>query len=186
MMVPEIVTRRRLTLKDYEQLPDDQDYEIVDGALYLAPRARLGHQVISASLTALIFGYCENRNLGAVIPDTDLIIDDRNTYLSPDIMYFEGDRFASVRKDDWLRIIPDLAIEILSPSSEIYDRRTKRRVYAEIGVANYWIVDPRRLALFEHVLQPDGTYDENRVGGDEVFRPRLFPGLDIDVAQLLR
>jgi Uma2 family endonuclease len=186
MMVPEVVTRRRLTLADYEQLPDDQDYEIVDGALYLAPRARSEHQVISSRLNFILYGYCESRKSGAVIPDTDLIIDDRNTYLSPDIMYFEGDRFANVRKDDWLRLIPDLAIEILSPSSEIYDRRTKRRVYAEIGVANYWIVDPRRQALFEHVLQPDGTYDENRVGGDEVFRPRLFPELEIDLTRLFQ
>jgi Uma2 family endonuclease len=186
MMVPEVVTRRRLTLADYEQLPDDQDYEIVDGALYMAPRARSEHQLISAKLTSILLVCCESRKSGAVIPDTDLIIDDRNTYLSPDIMYFDGDRFASVRKDDWLRLIPELAIEVLSPSSEIYDRKTKRRVYAEIGVANYWIVDPRRQALFEHVLQPDGTYDENRIGGDEVFRPRLFPGLDIDLAQLFR
>jgi hypothetical protein len=40
MMVPEVITRRCLTLADYEELPDDQDYEIIDGVLYLAPSAR--------------------------------------------------------------------------------------------------------------------------------------------------
>lgn len=42
-MVPAELIGRRLTLADYEALPDDQDYEIIDGVLYVAPRARYDH-----------------------------------------------------------------------------------------------------------------------------------------------
>ena len=37
---------------------------------------------------------------------------------------------------------PDLVVEILSPSSRRYDRVTKLRWYAQLGVPEYWLVDP--------------------------------------------
>jgi Uma2 family endonuclease len=37
-----------------------------------------------------------------------------------------------------------LAVEVLSPSTARYDRFTKRRLYQEVGVAQYWIVGPER------------------------------------------
>jgi Uma2 family endonuclease len=42
---------------------------------------------------------------------------------------------------------PDLLVEILSPSNWLYDRREKIQAYQEAGVAEYWIGDPRALAI---------------------------------------
>lgn len=43
VMVPQAILQRRLTLDDYLGFPDDQRYEIVEGVLYVAPRARSPH-----------------------------------------------------------------------------------------------------------------------------------------------
>ena len=186
VMVPEKVMQRRLTFQDYQALPDDQDYEIVDGVLYVAPRARSGHQVTANRLAVILTVHTESRGIGTVVPDTDLIVTDRDIYVSPDIMYFAGDRFNGINRDDWIRIIPDLVVEVLSPSTEDYDRRKKRETYARLGVPHYWMVDYRSRRVMECVLQPDGAYQERTIQAGEPFRPALFSELEIDLVQVFR
>ncbi len=184
VMVPEKVLKRRLTYEDYQSLPDDQDYEIIDGVLYVAPRARPLHQIVVYRLAGIIDVHAKQQNLGVPIPDTDLIVKERDIYVSPDIMFFRADRFATLNRDEEIRIIPDLIVEVLSPISEDYDRQTKKRTYAQLGVQHYWIVDPRKQAITECVLQPDGEYRERVTGSDDNFRPAVFPELQIEPAKL--
>ncbi|MGH2459191.1 MAG: Uma2 family endonuclease [Chloroflexota bacterium] len=186
VMVPEKVMRRRLTFQDYQALPDDQDYEIIDGVLYVAPRARSGHQAAANELAALLTIHTRDHGLGRVVPDADLLVADRDIYLAPDIMYFEKGRFEEINRDDWIRIIPDLVVEVLSPSTEEYDRRRKREIYAQLGVRHYWMVDHRGRAVIECVLTSDGAYQERTIQAGDPFRPVLFPDLEIDLIQVLR
>jgi Uma2 family endonuclease len=182
--VPEAIMGRKLTLEDYCALPDDQDYEIVNGVLHVSPRPRPRHQQIAGELLFLLM-LEQKRGAGTVVPDADLIVDERNTYVSPDLMFYAGDRYATVDPNEMLRLIPDLIVEVLSPSTSDYDRTTKRDVYAGIGVAHYWAVDGDRRAVTEHVLQADGTYHTRTVRAPEVFRPALFPHLEINLTQVL-
>jgi Uma2 family endonuclease len=183
--VPQSVVRRALTLEDYEALPDDNDYEIIEGVLYVSPRARPLHQQIALRL-GMMLGGLEEQGLGVVIPDADLIVDARNTYVSPDLMWFEGSRFEAVDRLSYIRITPDLVVEVLSPSTRDYDLGTKRETYARLGVKHYWIADPERRAVLENVLQEDGTYLESTMRAPEVFRPVLFPELELNLARVFR
>ena len=185
-MVPELITRRRLTLADYEALPNDQDYDIIDGVLYVSPRARPDHQIVANEFAVILTVHARDRGLGVVVPNADLIVDDRNTYISPDIMYFTAERFASIDRQTWIRTIPDLVIEVLSPSTEDYDRQTKLRTYAALGIPHYWIADARTHVVAENVLQPNGRYQERVIGPDGIFLPVLFPDLEIDLARTFR
>ncbi|MBI3974734.1 MAG: Uma2 family endonuclease, partial [Chloroflexi bacterium] len=118
---------------------------------------------------------------GEVVPDADLIIDERNTYISPDVMYFAGDRYALINPNEQIRIIPDLVVEVLSPSTDRHDLITKRRLYAELGVPHYWIADADRNTVRECVLGADGQYAERVFTEGDVFEPSLFPGMRIDL-----
>ena len=82
--------------------------------------------------------------------------------------------------------VPDLIIEITEPATSARDRGLKLQRYAATGVPHYWIVDALEKTVEERILGLDGygepvTY---RAGG--VFRPTLFPGLEIEVAGLWR
>ena len=101
-------------------------------------------------------------------------------------MSFTGNRFAPVDRDDWIRQIPDLVVEVLSPSTQDYDCGTKRQTYAQLGVAHYWIVDPRLRTITQCVRQSDGSYHDRTIGEGEVFHPRLFPDLEVDLAQIFQ
>jgi Uma2 family endonuclease len=182
--VPEIVVQRRLTLADYEALPDDADYEIVDGILFVAPSARPRHQVVANRFAHQLTTLVQSTGSGEVVPDADLIVDERNTYISPDIMYFAGDRFAHVDPDEMIRIIPDLVIEILSPGTDLYDLSTKRRLYETLGVPHYWIADAQAKTVRECVLDTSRQYVERLIAAAERFEPALFPGLRIDLQRI--
>jgi Uma2 family endonuclease len=186
MMVPEVITRRKLTLADYEALPDDQDYEIIDGVLYMSPRPRPHHQVVANRLAVAITVHVERGGLGTVVPDADLIVDDRSTYISPDIMYFGADRYRSINPTDWIRTNPELVVEVLSPGTERYDLNRKRELYRDLRVPHYWIVDAGEHTVRENVLQPDGQYRERTIGPNGPFRPELFPELEIDLSRVFR
>lgn len=184
VMVPEQVLQRRLTFEDYQQLPDDQDYEIVEGRLYMAPRPRPEHQVVANRCAVALTVHVEPTGLGLVIPDADLVIPDRDIYISPDIMVFLGERAAALERRGWIRSVPDLVVEVLSPTTEDYDRTTKRRIYAELGVPHFWMVDPRSRSITECVLESSHTYRERSVAAPETFHPELFPDLAIDLSRL--
>lgn len=184
-MVPEVITRRRLTYDDYLALPDDQDYEIIDGVLYVSPRARPDHQRVSNRIAFLLTLTLEQRGLGVVVPDADLIVDEHNTYVSPDIMFFWTPRFADVNPAEQIRIRPDLIIEILSPSTDRYDLVTKRQTYARLGVPHYWIADPSHGTIIEHTNPADSDYSAVRTAGpNALFHPALHPDLAVDLSQV--
>lgn len=186
MVIEATASARRLTLEDYNALPDepDCDYEVIDGVLYVTPRARPGHQAIQTALVFELVGYVRPAKLGQVIPDADLIIDGRNTYISPDIMYFSAEKWAQIDPREQIRIAPDLVVEILSPSTARKDIVKKRRQYAAIGVPSYWIVDPEGLGMLELTLGEDSHYTEREIEQSEPFKPALFPDLEIDLTKL--
>ncbi len=185
--VPEQVMGRRLTFEDYQALPDDQRYEIVKGVLYIAPRPRLLHQIAASRVAFQLGRQVEARQLGTVAWSCDLVIPEHDVYAAPAIMFFAGDRFSEVDPEGWIRIIPDLIVEVSSPSTDMYDERTKRQIYAEIGVPHYWRVDPSSRTVVESVLGGDGRFQEHtwRAGqGAEKFSPALFPHLQLDITSI--
>ncbi len=187
VMVPQQVLKQpRLTFEDYQQLPDDQAYEIIGGRLYVAPRPRPRHQIIANRLAYVLTGAVDERGLGTVVPDADLILTGDDVYVSPDIMVFLREQARALPADGWIRTVPDLIVEVLSPSTEDYDRTTKRECYGGLGVAHYWMADAQSRSVTECVLGADGRYRERTIMAGEPFVPQLFPDLTIDLTKLFQ
>ena len=99
---------------------------------------------------------------------------DRTTSLQPDVLVARPADFGPKN----LPVAPLLAVEVLSPSTRLYDLNTKRSRYEQMGVPSYWIVDPSgpgALTAFE--LDGEGRYRQvAHVEGDEEFvATRPFP-----------
>ena len=90
-------------------------------------------------------------------------------------------RFAQIDPNTMIRIVPNLVVEVLSPSTDLYDLSTKRRLYEQLGVSHYWITDAQANAVRECVLGADGQYAARLVTAGEPFEPALFPDLQIDL-----
>lgn len=110
------------------------------------------------------------------------IRDDRG--VMPDVQFFRrGGRPVPDRGLD--RGAPDLAAEVISPSSGRWDRVVKLAWYASIGTPEYWIVDPAKASVERFLLEADGTLQfAEALEGDVRFTPDAFRDLEIDLAQL--
>jgi len=121
-------------------LPDDGNrYETVHGELLVTPAPRALHQrVVRRLLTALDLYLTENR-VGEVFASPADISWGPDVLVQPDVFVADLDE---ARTLDWSRMRHLLlAIEVLSPTTARADRFTKRRLYQEVGVPAYWIVD---------------------------------------------
>lgn len=127
----------RYTVDDLEQFPHDGNrYELLDGMLIVTPAPERAHQLVAARimgrLMAALAGVADVAGPGAVVRMP-------GTQLEPDVLV-QPARFAHVRK--WVDVTEHwLAVEVLSPSSRIYDREFKRDAYFALGVRQVWLVD---------------------------------------------
>ena len=84
----------------------------------------------------------------------------------------------------WTRWVPQIVVEVVSPSGEDRDYVEKREEYLHIGVLEYWILDPKRRRML--ILRRAGDlWEENVLGEDGVHRTELLPGLEARVGELL-
>jgi Uma2 family endonuclease len=103
----------------------------------------------------------------------------------PDVQFYRrGNDAVRDQEQGLVRGRPDLVVEVVSASSRRFDRVKKLRWYAQLGVPEYWLVDPETRTLERLVLQ-DGAYViADALEGDETFRPEGFEGLVIPLARL--
>jgi Uma2 family endonuclease len=103
----------------------------------------------------------------------------------PDAQFYRAGNQPGVEQDAGLvRGRPDLVVEVVSPSSKRYDRVKKLHWYAQLGVPEYWVVDPEA-QMVERLALREGVYAiVESLGGDDVFRPASFDGLEIPLAKL--
>lgn len=135
-------------------LPDDGNrHETVHGELLVTPAPQLRHQRILRRLLLGLSRYLDDEPVG------ELFMSPADISWGPDILV-QPDLFvaslAETRTDDWRRVKTLLlAVEILSLSSLRADRSVKRRLYQEVGVPQYWVVDPHHQAI--EVWTPDAA-----------------------------
>jgi len=127
------------TVDDLEKFPDDGNrYELLDGVLLVTPQAAAGHQVVVSRIQGELIVALQKPGLAHVVGPGAVERRPR-TQLQPDILVYPA-RFSP--KTDWGKITEHwLAVEVLSPSSRIYDREFKRDAYFALGVQQVWLVD---------------------------------------------
>ncbi len=191
----------KLGLADYLSFGIDEhrEREIIRGKLYSSPKPYLNHQVILSRLTILLSRYVESMGDDdrQVVYHSDLLIDSRNTYVSPDLMYFNKEQMPALvqiaRAGERISIdvaFPVMVAEVLSEYTRDRDLVAKPDEYEQAGIRHYWIIDPQERSFREFVLdETTGRYRMFASAGG-VARPKLFadnePPFDLDLDSLFR
>jgi len=169
---------------DIWDVPDDHlRYEVIDGDLYMTPALGWSHQYSLGELHVLLHNWVLGRSLGYVVEAPIGVVLDEENGVEPDLIYISRER-AGIIGERGVEGAPDLVVEVLSPSTEARDRGVKLRRYAAAGVAYYWLLNVRARALEAYVLGEQGYEPAGVYGSGSVFRPVLFPGLEIAVDTL--
>ena len=132
------------TLDELHSLPDDRNkYELVHGELFVTPAPTVDHETIIARLARLLDPYVAANDLGYVFRPR-AVVQHAGSEVEPDLMV----RQAPAPRSRWDEApVPILVVETLSPSTRRRDRHQKRDFYLEVGVEEYWIVDPDARAI---------------------------------------
>ena len=178
--------QKKWTYDEIAALPDDKLRELHDGVPIIMPSPTPRHQELYRALVKFIEAWIDGGGQGLLYyQPVDLKIDDSKA-LVPDLLYYAtNDRSAIVSENGkYLVGVPDLVVEIISPSSQNTDRFYKFEVYAEIGVKYYWTIDPE-FWIFQAFRLVEGEYRfEASLSDEGEFAPELFAGLKIPMAQL--
>ncbi len=179
------LVRPHLTYEELSRLPaDGHRYELFDGEAYMCPSPTSRHQRVLGRLH-LVFGAGIPEGAEVFIAPLDIVLSP-STALQPDLLVVLPKNARIVR--DVIRGVPDLVVEVLSPSTAAIDRGLKMETYARHGVPEYWIADPEK-EQFE-VYRLDRKAVAYRLGGiyrrgDKV-TTTLLPGLEVNVAGIFR
>ena len=185
-------TSMRYTYADYLTWLDEKRRELIDGFIHLMSAPVRRHANVSMTLSLLIGSFIKKKRGQCRIYhapfDVRLPIhgstDDDKVYdvVQPDICVI-----CDLTKLDDKGCIgaPDLVVEVLSPSSLMYDCHYKFDLYEKAGVREYWIVNPKEKTIHVFLLKPDGTFDKGTIFESGQKAPvSIFDGLTVDLDEL--
>ena len=190
MATKPIVTGTRMSVAEFLDLPDTEErnkMELDDGELYIMPRPRPLHQFLLYWLGWHIANYIQSfgEPPAEVYPDVVVILSrDPRRVLAPDLaIILAGNPYRII--GGYFEGVPDIVVEVLS-SDRNRDLIRKRQIYAEAGVAEYWIFDPVNDTALLLELR-DGDYVSRGIltAHDTLTTP-LLPDLAIPLAELFR
>ena len=148
---------KKWTVEDYLLLGEmNTSCQLINGELIISPAPTPYHQTISKRVFKLLDKAAEISGDVFYAP-IDLYIDKRNV-IQPDLIYVSKEN-VSIITNRGIEGVPDLVVEIISPSNVFTDRNTKKKKYQEIGVKEYWIIDPgnRTLEIYTNIQEDQDT-----------------------------
>jgi Uma2 family endonuclease len=129
------------TIEELLALPDDGvRHELLEGAHVVTPAPEYPHQAVLGEFYGVLLRSLEGHDeLQPLSSPADIVLSPR-TLVQPDLFVIRKQQGHIIKR--WSEVgVPALAIEFLSPTTAARDRGTKRRIYQQAGVAEYWIVD---------------------------------------------
>jgi Uma2 family endonuclease len=179
----------KLTYDDFVQFPDDgKRHELIDGEHYVTPSPNTKHQQISGNLHLLIRAWLEEHPVGQIFYAPYDIVFTQFDVVEPDLVYLSNERAAQVITAQHARGVPELVIEIGSPSTRKRDETIKRRLYERAGVSEYWVVDPE-IDIIRVYRRGDAGFGRpaelSRDAGD-VLTTSLLAGLELPLVRIFK
>ena len=168
---------------EYLALNTNQLVEFSNGFIEVLPMPTIYHQRIVAFLYNALLAFTAAGRLGEVLFAPLRVQLWPGKYREPDLMFMKGEHESRITDDFWIGA--DMVFEVLSDDDRRRDLETKGQEYAQAGIPEYWIVDPRLKRIT--VLWLDGTvyavHGEFAEGTDAT--SRLLEGFKVNVAAAL-
>ncbi|HUR54756.1 MAG TPA: Uma2 family endonuclease [Gemmataceae bacterium] len=164
---------------------EDRDslYEIVNGERVEKAMGTY-ENVLAGNLYAALHGWLVNNPIGRATIEVMFDIPNRNHDLRPDVAFVSFDRWPQSRgiprANAW-PVVPDLAVEVVSPTDDMQDVFERVGTFFDIGVRAVWLVVPGRDIVFVH----SALLDARLIGrGGALADDAVLPGFRLPVADL--
>jgi len=177
----------KLTYDDFLLFPDDgKRHELIDGEHYVTASPNTKHQEVLGNLHVLLRGWLDVHPIGRVFFAPFDVVFTRFDVVEPDLLYMSTARAAEILTTANVQGVPELVVEIGSPSTRKRDETIKRRLYERSGVSEYWVVDPELDVVRVYRREGDGfgrAVELSTEVGDVLTTP-LLPGLELPLSRI--
>ncbi|MCL1808364.1 MAG: Uma2 family endonuclease [Clostridiales bacterium] len=174
----------RYTYSDYASWDDEKRCELIDGVIFLmSPEPTPEHQRVVGSLFFQLHLFLRGKPCEAFIAPLDVRLNAASgddTVVQPDILIV-CDKAKIEGKS--CKGVPDMVVEVLSPSTLSRDRVLKFNKYLQAGVREYWIVDPDGKKVAVNILK-NGEYVNKAYGEEETVPVNVLEGCRIDLREV--
>jgi len=184
---PAYLTQRKVfTYQNYLDLPEDgKRYEVINGDLIMVPGPNTDHQNVSGNLEFELRMFVKKHQIGKVYDAPYDVVLSENNVFQPDIMFVSNEN-SKIIKEKNITGAPDLIIEILSPATGYYDLTEKKEIYAEFGVKEYWIVDPKKQWVEIYTNETKKFKSEQRLETSGILKSRVLDGFEISLQKMFQ
>jgi Uma2 family endonuclease len=169
---------------DYAAIDDGLRYELANGVLELmSPAPSPVHQFTSHYMAQVLEQSCGMDYLFLTAP-VDVILSNKEVR-QPDIVAIHRNRVDIITRRG-IEGVPDLAVEVVSPSSVKRDREQKLESYARHGIPEYWIISAEYTSLEQYILDGDVYLFPEVYTGDDVVQSPVLACVNFSVNDVLR
>ncbi|HLF29031.1 MAG TPA: Uma2 family endonuclease [Anaerolineae bacterium] len=170
--------------EDLFQVGEDKRVELVKGEIVEMSPTGMEHGAIVVNLAMLIGGYVHANGLGRVYAGEPGVILERDpdTVRAPDLMFIAASRLpAQGTPAGFGDVVPDLAVEVVSPNDRWSEIEEKVDDYLAAGVRMIWVVNPKTRSV--HVYRPSSDarriLESDTLQGEEVLSGFAVPAKDL-------
>ncbi len=186
-----IVRDRVYTVDDVWQLSQQPEneaerYFLIDGELFVTMSPGELHGILASEIARLLGNFVAELDLGRVTVETGYHPSgNRRTLLLPDVAFRSKARATGPVSAGFVPAMPDLAVEIFSPSNSLPELRRKAEVYLRHGTALVWLVKPDDKTVEDWRLTDEGELTSEIVGpAGALSGATVLPGFRLDLEAL--
>lgn len=167
---------------EYLQLNGNRPIEFSDGCLEVLPMPTTTHQLIALYLYRAIVLFAEPQKLGLALAAPIRVRLWKGKYREPDVLFMLAAHAARISDEFWDGA--DLVMEVVSDDDRRRDLELKRGEYAQAGIPEYWIVDPRHSQITLLYLDGDHYIEHGQFGVGQRAGSVLLPDFSVDVTEV--
>ena len=163
-----------------------EKYYLIDGELIAKMSPSQYHALVASELARLLGNYVAERGLGRVLVECGYHPpNERRTVLLPDVSFESRARAAEPPLPTYVPYMPDLAVEIISPSQTLAQVQRKAQVYLRHGTVLVWLVDPLEQYAEVWRIGPDDKPATEFIAQDgSLLGEPVLPGFSLDLRRL--
>ncbi len=182
--LPFMVELPDVTDEMFDELVDeDTKAELIDGVMYVHSPASMRHDQVSDFFRAVARVFARRRKLGSIFGPDSLVRLAPGRRFGPDMYFLARGRLPPGRPPKEFNGVPELMVEVLSPSNRRHDLKVKRLAYQAARVPEIWLIDPDRERITVDWRRGKRyTAATHRVGRIE---SKVIPGFWIDASLAL-
>jgi Uma2 family endonuclease len=174
-------SRKPVTIDDMYNMPKDgRKYELVNGEILVSP-GNWRHTKIATKIAHIFATFLDEFPVGEVFCDNLGVVLPNRNLRSPDVTFIRAEKLPGGELPEaFAEVVPDLAVEVLSPGNSPGYIMAKIGEFLECGVAKVWVVDPAQKTV---TVYSSLSQTEQYSADDTITAEPLLPGFSCRVSR---